>query len=151
MTGIPVAGPESLGQPQTILDTLTGQKVLAARTSYGDELQLHFGRPRPYRIPQLADRPRGEWVLTTRASPWRLDGAADVAALVGSRVARVALSFPDLELRITFDGELAFAIPVNEESDGLAAWELFTPDALVLTAGPGRCWSVSKDTSPADS
>src|SRR5690242_19771692 len=90
----PADRPESVNEPRHILDALTGHSVLAARTSYGDELQLHFGRPRPYRVPQLAGRHRGEWILATRASPWRLEGSDDIAALVGSRVERAELSFP---------------------------------------------------------
>lgn len=146
----PVNGPESLDEPQAILDALAGQNVLAARASYGDELHLHFGRPTPHRMPRLAGWPRGEWILATRASPWRLEGPSDPTALINSQVVRAELTFPDLELRVTFDNTSTFAIPVNQKDDDLAAWELFTPDATVLTAGPGRCWSLLPADSPVE-
>jgi hypothetical protein len=52
------------------LGAMTGQRLLKARLSYGDELKLHFGEPQPAPHPRLASLQRGSWVLATRASRW---------------------------------------------------------------------------------
>jgi hypothetical protein len=153
-----VESPADLQDLQSVLQALSGQPFLAARTSYGDELRLDFGRPVPYGTSLLAHYVRGEWVLGIRASPWRLtgtndhvtdlerpSGAADTifAALVGERVTDVRVSYPDLDLRISFNGGQVFTVPINANDESIAAWELFTPDHVVVRAGPGRQWSVS--------
>lgn len=57
---------------QELLQELVGQPCLRANYTYGDELELHFGDPQPYRHPKLAGRNRGSWVLRTFVTPWAI-------------------------------------------------------------------------------
>lgn len=156
--------PEDLRHVETILRRLTGEPLLAARTSYGDELRLHFGKDVRPNSGVLVDRPRGEWILGARASPWYLtgraplvsevNGAADVsesalalASLVGAKVVHANVAYPSLDLEVAFEVEVTFVVASNSEGDDLPAWELFTSDRRVLSMGPGRQW----DLVPADS
>lgn len=148
---------------EAVLRGLVRQPCLTARHSYGDELRLHFGQPLADRMTRLEHRQRGEWVLGTRGSLWRLsrsgvlvsdaDRPADVfteqvAVLAGVRVATVRLSRSTLDLELHFENGLTFVVPLNDDQDDLAAWELFTPDGQVLTIGPGRRWDLSRADAP---
>jgi len=57
---------------QAFLQQLVGQPLLAVRFSYGDELNLHFGRPQPHRSPKMAHLVRGQYILGARASRWQM-------------------------------------------------------------------------------
>ena len=177
-SGGPVKSPEDMGDLEAILNRLVDLPLLAVRTAYGQELRLDFGQSVPFRSPLLAGRVRGAWVLGTRASPWRVmrsnEFAADaqqdanemdLAELVGATVTRARVSYPDLDLTLSFDGGTAFTVSVDRDENDhdendhdendhdesiLSAWELFTPDRLVLTVGPGRRWSLTPVDSPTD-
>ena len=173
--GGPVNSPEDLRDLEAILNGLVDLPLLAVRTAYGRELRLDFGQSVPFRSPLLAGRVRGEWVLGTRASPWCVFRSNEFAAgaqhpqdrnetalaeLVGATVTNARVSYPDLDLTLSFDGGAAFTVSVdrgeidNHDNDhdenDLSAWELFTPDRLVLTVGPGRRWSLTPVDSPTD-
>src|SRR5664279_366973 len=115
--GGPVNSPEDLRDLQAILNGLVDLPLLAVRTAYGQELRLDFGQSVPFRSPLLAGRVRGEWVLGTRASPWRVirskefaaaaqqdTNDTDLAELVGATVTKARVSYPDLDLTLSFDG-----------------------------------------------
>ena len=53
---------------QAYLQQMVGQPFLHFRFSYGDELNLHLGQPRPYSSPKLAHLVKGSYVLGARAS-----------------------------------------------------------------------------------
>jgi hypothetical protein len=66
----PVVG--DLADLQGYLLQLEGQPFLFAQVTYGDELTLHFGTPQEFHSPKIRRRIRGAYVLTARASAWRL-------------------------------------------------------------------------------
>lgn len=57
---------------QAYLQQVVGQPFLHFRFSYGDELSLHFGEPRPYPSPKLKHLVKGSYILGARASRWFL-------------------------------------------------------------------------------
>ena len=63
---------------------LVGQPFLLCRVSYGDELSLHFGEPRPYRSPKLKHLVKGSYVLGLRASRWHLRSESPPIVVIGS-------------------------------------------------------------------
>lgn len=96
---------------------LIGERCTQVHFSYGDELCLDFGKLSPCDHPKLRDLLEGEWILCTRATPWRI--------------------FADQQLIL--DSE----IPKTDEEDDedLQHWVLFMPTEQVLTIGPGYTWS----------
>jgi hypothetical protein len=72
---------------QTYLQQLVGQPFLQFRFSYGDELSLHFGQPRPYSTQKLKHLVKGSYILGTRASRWFFrSGTAPVVILGAEEV-----------------------------------------------------------------
>jgi len=153
---------EDLSDLRKTLSRVLGARLDAARRSYGDELRLHLGQLTTFQSPLLAGKTRGEWLLGTRASQWRLiqpgtaqidrDAAWDDAAwheLVGKRVTVLDVTYPDVTLTLGFETGARFCVPGNGAGDYLAAWEFFTPDQLVITAGPGRRWDASATDAPS--
>ena len=69
-----IRGPTTgaLADLQAYLLQLEGQPFLFTRVTYGDELSLHFGAPQEFHSPKIRRRVRGSYVLTARASAWRL-------------------------------------------------------------------------------
>lgn len=65
----PTAG--ELAELQGYLLQLEGQPFLFARVTYGDEFTLHFGTLQET-VAKKTRRTRGSYVLTARASSWRL-------------------------------------------------------------------------------
>jgi len=51
---------------------LLGKEYLFGSVGYGDELSLHFGERIKFNHPNLKDKTRGTYVVTTRASSWAL-------------------------------------------------------------------------------
>lgn len=156
----PVTRPQDLDDLNILLRALRGQMCWAVRWSYGDELRLDFGGQRPYRNPLLAGKCKGEWVLGTRATPWLLSGpgaelsgadeptlAGVSSAVVGARVVAARAAYPDLDLQVDFDNGYTLSLRVDTEESSLAAWELFTPDDMVVTVGPGPRWTYTRADS----
>lgn len=69
---------------QAYLQQLIGQPFLHFRFSYGDELSLHFGQPRPYESPRMKHLFKGSYILGTRASRWYLRSESHAAVVIGS-------------------------------------------------------------------
>jgi hypothetical protein len=82
--------PELLAEVGTILaGKLHGLPYLFARSSYGNELSLHFGAEREHTHPKLAGKVRGTYVLSVRGSAWLLRSGVK-PVLVGCGVAPMA-------------------------------------------------------------
>jgi hypothetical protein len=95
-----------LADLQGYLLQLEGQPFLFARVTYGDELSLHFGTPQEFRSPKIRRRLRGSYVLTTRASAWRLhslpEGCILYAGSLPTSTAQASpneIATPELEQR----------------------------------------------------
>ena len=164
---------------ETILHGLIGQTCWKATRVYGDELALHFGERMPCGIAQMPSLEQGSWIFGTRATPWRLDApgkssvtSADesdrlqprLAELEGAKVVRAVVPCCVLNgqaqptqrcwpgLLLAFDKGLALELlpGIEELSDTLALWELFTPGNMVLEFGPSLVWSYLRSDVPQE-
>ena len=70
---------------EVYLQQLVGQPLLHFRFSYGDELTVHFGEPRPYSSAKLKHLIKGSYILGTRASNWYLTTVAPPMVLIGTQ------------------------------------------------------------------
>jgi hypothetical protein len=99
-----------------------------------------------------------EWLLGTQASDWRLTDAAigmdsrnenSIPPLAGAQVDEIRVE-PDLDLVVRLsDGRTLLVEAKSFEPAGEndpPYWELFSPEGLVFSAGPGLRWSAT----PAD-
>ena len=84
-TDSPGISPELLKHLSETLTTIQGLPYLFARSSYGDELTLHFGTERGYNHPKLSGKVRGTHVLNVRGSAWLLRSGIK-PVMVGSGV-----------------------------------------------------------------
>jgi len=112
------------------------------------------------------DGPDGEWLVGTQASAWQVSRGSSVgSAHVGDRAADEIASAArllagaevrgmrvdrGLDLIVELDGGGRLLVQAKAASpahdDDPPYWEVFTPDGLVLAAGPGPRWSAT----PAD-
>lgn len=149
-----VREPKDLDELGAILRALQGKRCWRARLGYGDELRLEFGAKIPYRNPLLAAERRGEWTLGGRASPWTLttrDEPAPLSRIEGLNVVEAGVRSSSLDLRLTFQDGTVLEVVNDPAEHELAAWELFTPDGMVLRTGPGLRWSYQRgDLSRGD-
>lgn len=114
---------------------LVGQPFAGARTSYGDELRVSFGK---------AVERGSRWELGTRAAKWMLlgdvgvlgresdghEGLSAFRALEGASVAAIDATRSDRTLALAFDSGHHFVIMPNKPhrtKDDLDLWELFSP------------------------
>jgi hypothetical protein len=167
MSTTEIRASRDLGKLALLAGKLQGEKCLRAELSYGDELVLHFGEPRPYRHPKLQGQVRGSWVLETFATPWMLlqvpgrpnllfgvlptgsvpvprdDVEASLVTLQGASVSEVRVTDCDVNLR--FDtGAIWTTLARYAEPDlDLPLWELLTPDRMYLKVWgqPAPMWS----------
>jgi hypothetical protein len=100
---------------------------------------------------------KGAWMLGTRASAWELDCPAGISVTTGETLDTIKRAlghfeetsitvfetrFPDLTLSMTFSNECKLTVFANKEDAlDLPYWELFTPEQMLLRAGPGSVWS----------
>jgi hypothetical protein len=148
----------TVGDLKTVRDLtqeLVGKVCWGASLGYGEELTLDIGG-RVLRLPaSVPANEKGEWVLRARATPWWIEPAAcaegDVAALLrsieGVRITKVAIAYPEMSLTLTFDNLSTLRLlpeePATDEHDALAHWELFGPERLALSVGPGPVWTLT--------
>lgn len=66
------ASSSDVSRLNALLTQCVGEPFRLARSSYGDELTLHFGDLRPARSPKLKGLMYGTYVLGVRASDWTL-------------------------------------------------------------------------------
>jgi len=161
-----------------ILRTLVGQPFVKAELSYLGELTVHLGQLVPSSHQRLADASRGSFVLCTRGSRWtvslseppclvgsdraELDLSREVdkasGLLTGVAVCDVSLGQspvgrqfgPGHSLILRFGNGAQISITPTEDPDNthLSDWELFTPDRMYLSCGPGAVWSyLPSDTN----
>jgi len=106
---------------------------------------------------------RGEWILWTDSSMWRLEGtngvltawedprpimAAAIAQLNGRRLRSVEIAPLSADTTCTFEGGLVlrlFSTYMDPEGDD-AHWMLFVPQDRVLVLGPSTRWAVTDRT-----
>jgi hypothetical protein len=105
-----------------LLQQLVGEKFLFFRSSYGEELTLHFGHPVPYRNKKLKDRRHGSYIIGTMCSPWTIRPGGKPLVIAG---------FWNRESAATTDVNLS-------ENSTLESSESVAPDAVITTADARR-------------
>ena len=164
-----IADATDLDPLSRLLAPIVGELCWGVVFSYGDELRVDCGERIPYRHPKLAGKARGAWTIGARASPWELTRDDDrvastsddsdtmrerVGVLAGLRVEACEARFPDLQLAVSFSEGLVLRIgpegPAGRPPPPgpLAYWEVFTPNRMVLSAGPGPKWSYLRADEP---
>jgi hypothetical protein len=149
-----------LEQLREIANRVIGQPCWRASLSYGDELNLHIGARIPYSQKSLAGKEKGEWILGTRGTPWKLDSLSETLtisedtpevikqkahAIEGTTITSFETSYPELALTITFDNGCKLALMPSPEDDfDLPYWEMFTPHGMILKVGPSTMWSYTR-------
>lgn len=133
-----------------------GETCWRASLSYGDELSLHIGARIPYSQKSMLGKEKGEWILGTRATSWRLDSSSEtlatsedepeilkqkIQAIENTRITALSTSYPELALTVIFNnGCKLILFPRAEDNSDLPYWEIFTPSGMVLKVGPGAIW-----------
>lgn len=144
---------------------LFGKKCWNVAFTYGGELTLHFGRHVPYGVSQMAGKSKGEWMLGTRGTAWRLftpsgvissdsgseeclEGQAKV--LEGRKVTNLSVTVPDNVLTLAFGTDHLFLIipAATDDKHDLPYWELFMPAHQLVAFGPGSRWAISRSDLP---
>jgi hypothetical protein len=149
-----------LEQLREIISGVIGEICWRASLSYGDELSLHIGARIPYSQKSLAGKEKGEWILGTRGSLWKLDSVSETLttsedapeiirqkahAIEGTTITSFETSYPELALTITFDNGCKLALMPSPEDDfDLPYWEMFTPHGMILKVGPSTMWSYTR-------
>jgi len=154
-----------LDQLLAILHGVVGQVCWGPRIGYAEELKLDIGAHIPYTNRLLKGKEHGSWRFGSRGTAWELtspdglwvssDDDEDVIrqkiqVLKDTTITGVAVRYPDLDLILTFSSGYQLAVLPTEEDDDeeVAYWELFTPDKMIVEAGPGATWSYSRADIP---
>jgi len=154
-----------------ILRTLIGTPCLKIELGYADELTAHFGSPKTYRHPNLAEESRGSSILGSRASYWEFSvgnppllvsldqlesdssieverhaqqfNGATVIDAVTENMPVAGHSELGRSLLIRFSNGATLSLVPTDDPDNtdLPDWELFTPLGMHLMCGPGQSWS----------
>jgi hypothetical protein len=115
----------------------------------GEIFEAHPAYPEVLHL-KVRDVNGGEWWFGTHEAEW---SPTDPDALLGQTVAEAKFDDRSGSLTISFaDGSIFTVAPKHEGApDDLEAWELFTPEGLVLAHGPHGQWQLgSSDDTPAD-
>ncbi|MCL1462882.1 hypothetical protein [Argonema galeatum] len=129
-----------------------------ANLSYGDELSLHIGDRIPYSQKSMAGKEKGEWILGTRGTTWKLKSGGETIATSEEdaenirqqikAIENIHISWfvptPELGFNMGFsNGYELILMPEIEDDSGLPYWEMFTPEDMVLKVGPNSIWSYT--------
>jgi Family of unknown function (DUF6188) len=122
--------------PTDLLGRFRG-RVFQARPAYPEV--LHF---------KVRDAAGGEWWFGTQEAEW---SPTDPDGLLDKTVVGADLDESSGTLTIGFsDGSEFTVLPDHEGADDdLEAWELFTPEGLVLTYGPRGRWQLGRTDDKA--
>jgi len=141
---------------------LMGETCTQIHFSYGDELCLDFGELSPYHHPKLRHLLEGEWILCTRATPWKIyenqklildseipqtdeeiEEAKELAKekLQGKILVNLEIDGEMLTTSLHFDDRYSLVLYPDLDDEDLQHWVLFMPSEQVLAIGPGYNWS----------
>ena len=80
-----------VGALRGYLQQLVGEPFLQTRFSYGDELTLHFGKPRTSRSKKLAHVSEGSYIVAARASSWYFKTATGPTVTMATNTSAVSI------------------------------------------------------------
>ncbi len=155
-----------------LVGALSGTLCWKVDFSYGDELYADFGARLTQRRGPRAGTHYGEWELGASFSAWIIrhaDGSGVTSGGVDRQTATewfseitdrlvvsAAVSLPDLDLLVEFDGGHQLEIkacheeganPEGDEGDEggteIPCWDLCLPDDQILEVWPGKRWSLA--------
>ncbi len=159
--------PSDLEVIKKAVEPLIGLPVWAVRRHAASILNLHIGKKLETADDQNLPpewQGQGEWVFTTNASVWRLDGVEDVIGgsedeesivlaaaqrLVGTHIQSIQVFPPALEVHLTFTGQLTLKVfPIHTQKH--RRWSVYAPDDTVMEVGPGNTYSfeITSDFKP---
>ncbi len=133
------------------LRPLLGIAPWRAELGHGTFLTFDFGRELPPEREGIQSH--GEWHLWVYSCAWRLEkgcrllaGSGDeeetmktaVHELTGRPIFLFNVFAPALDSEVRFDGD--FVLRLFSKSSDQEHWMLYTPDGMVLIAGPANEW-----------
>jgi hypothetical protein len=143
---------------ELLLTQLIGKPFLFFRVSYGDELTLHFGSPRPYPNPKLKGHTKGSFILGVRASIWffqprgrpmLLIGPDDVANIPPNRATK--LDTKEIESgEYVKPGSLILRATVVQKATGFGLELNLSDDSMLLILPVSTKAEESDDDEVAD-
>jgi hypothetical protein len=154
-----------LAKLQGIISGIGGERCWDAYLSYAEELSLEIGERIPYPQKVMHGKEHGSWMFGSRGTAWELTSANSlwvssddeedvirqkIQVIKDTTITGIDVRYPDLDLILTFSNGYQLAILPTEDDDDydVAYWELFTPDKMIVEAGPGATWSYSRADIP---
>lgn len=158
----------SLSAAERGIDALAGTELLDARFTYGDELEVRFGKLAPDDHPRVGERASRDWVLRLQSAPWVFvcdeepivrsgdepeHVLAHLGELEGRPLAEALLRRRDAAITLRFEEELGgerFELVVlgrRRRRERTARWELALPEGLLVVAYGDGSVSVGPDAS----
>jgi hypothetical protein len=136
---------------------VVGKKCWKIAFGYGGELHLHFGAKLPCENPKLSGQEKGEWRFNTCGTSWTLSSprtwvassSADEKVLLtklkvleDAKVVHFEIGIPNNIVTVAFDNDCLLRVIPGPKDDEfkLPYWELFTPNHMIVSFGPGRRW-----------
>jgi len=157
--------PSDLNEVRTVISGILGKFCTATDLGYGEELYICIGNQLTQQGIRTPEIPLYEWELASRGTYWELakskrtivtsDNSPDqiienIRRLKGTRITDFKVTFPQLALIVIFnnDYELAIRPTLEDATQELAYWQLFTPTMMLLEVGPGPFWSYTRADIP---
>lgn len=154
-----------LDQLRAILGGVVGEICWGPRVGYAEELKLDIGAHIPYTNRLLKGKEHGSWMFGSRGTAWELTSANSlwvssddeedvirqkIQVIKDTTITDIDVRYPDLDLILTFSNGYQLTILPTEDDDEyeVAYWELFTPNKMIVEAGPGPTWSYSRADIP---
>jgi len=143
--------PDTQATLKQIMEGIIGEICHQVDFSYGDELQLDFGKMTAYSHPKLAHLYKGSWQLGTRATEWTLkqknkishkrQRLEDVQLLKEKKIIDFIIDENSMGLILLFEKNYQLVLKPDLKYDsGLSYWELMMPKEQILIVGPGLSW-----------
>ncbi len=165
-----ISRPEDLEEIRAITRGLIGEPCWQAILTYPSQLQVHWGQRIEFESERLRDERKGTWVFGAESSSWTLQcrdksivSSDDEDAVIkekvkileGARTEEFAVAYPEMTVTIRFsNGCTLLLVPdppsETDEPDDvtIADWELFYPDGMWLSVGPGPTWRHQRADEP---
>ena len=156
-----VKGSSDLRKLARTIEGIVGKSCAKIAFGYGGELHLHFGAKLPYENPKLSGGTKGEWRLNTCGTGWVLftpHGCvastsvneaflqSELRVLGNAKVVDFEIGIPNNIITVEFENNCLLRIIPSPKDDkfDLPYWDLFMPNHMVVSFGPGSRWSYRR-------